>query len=377
MSNQTNSKIQEADNCNNLKKDTSKTSLTQPHLFTLISQSTRKSYEGTEHSSKRWGHSVIIHNNSMIIFGGRHSQRSLSNIYSLDFRTLSWTKVDQFGLSPPARDSHSAVLYNNEMIIFGGSGSGCKLNDLWAFNFSEKRWTKKTSYGEHPCKRDGHLTTIIYEKYMVLFGGLNELDEDIKTVHLLDLTNDFWILTKTEGEQMSIRDSQGSTNIKNTLYYFGGQSPNDELYNDMYTANFEINEQDKKYKTIWNKEIPHKDSPLPPERSSHTCVSYKERYIIIIGGEGKRRIPLNDLWIYDTNTKMYSQVSIANNQTFEPRFCHSSILYGDIIAIYGGMQNAETTLDSFVVFEIENISDNIIDKGNCDKDKQEIHSKKI
>ena len=74
---------------------------------------------------------------------------------------------------------------------------------------------------------------------------------------------------------------------------------------------------------------------------------------------------------------MYSQVSIANNQTFEPRFCHSSILYGDIIAIYGGMQNAETTLDSFVVFEIENISDNIIDKGSCDKDKQEIHSKKI
>lgn len=336
------------------------TQLPQTHKFTLISQLTRKTYKGTEHPSKRWGHSVIIHNKSMVIFGGRHSQRTLSNIYSLDFRTLSWSKIDQIGASPPARDSHSAILYNNEMIIFGGSGSEKnKYNDLWAFNFTDKRWTKKTTYGNNiPCKRDGHFTSVIYDRYMVLFGGLNELEEDIETVHLLDLTNDFWILTKNEGEQMSQRDSQGGTTIKNTLYFFGGQGTEDELYNDMYEANFEINDQDKKYKTIWKKVTPAENSPLPLERSSHTCVSYKDRFIIIIGGEDKRKRALNDMWIFDIVTKYYSEVNISNNETFDSRFCHSSILYNDIIAIYGGIQNVDTTLDSLVLLEIESLSGN-------------------
>ena len=339
-----------------------KAQLPQSYKFTLISQLTRKTYKGTEHPSKRWGHSVIIHNKSMVIFGGHHSQRTLSNIYSLDFRTLNWSKIEQIGASPPARDSHSAIMYNNEMIIFGGTGSeNNKYNDLWAFNFTNKRWTKKTTYGNDiPCKRDGHYSSLIYDRYMVVFGGINELDAVIGTVHLLDLTNDFWILTKNEGEQMSQRDSQGGTTINNTLYIFGGQKNSNEdiYYNDMYEANFEINDQDKKYKTIWKKVIPAENSPLPPERASHTCVSYKDRFIIIIGGEGKKSQPLNDIWIFDTVTKYYSEATISIHETFDSRLCHSSILYNDIIAMYGGIQNKDTTLDSLVLLEIESLSGN-------------------
>ena len=76
----------------------------------------------------------------MIIFGGRHSQRILSNIYSLDFNTLSWSKIDPCGNSPQPRDSHSAIVYKeNDMIIFGGNGNNGKLNDLWNFNFLDKK----------------------------------------------------------------------------------------------------------------------------------------------------------------------------------------------------------------------------------------------
>ena len=78
--------------------------------LSIISSSKRKTYNGPEHPSKRWGHSAVLYNNSMIIFGGRHSQRILSNIYSLDFATLSWTKIDPYSKAPQARDSHSAVI---------------------------------------------------------------------------------------------------------------------------------------------------------------------------------------------------------------------------------------------------------------------------
>jgi hypothetical protein len=60
--------------------------------------------------SKRWGHTSLIHDNSMLVFGGRHSHRSLVNIYSLDFTTMVWTKLEPLGQTPPARDSHSALL---------------------------------------------------------------------------------------------------------------------------------------------------------------------------------------------------------------------------------------------------------------------------
>ena len=29
------------------------------------------------------------------------------------------------------------------------------------------------------------------------------------------------------------------------------------------------------------------DGPVPPPRTSHTCVSYKNRYLVVIGGENE------------------------------------------------------------------------------------------
>ena len=99
----------------------------RPLTLSLFSSTTKKTYNSSEHPSKRWGHSAILYHNSMIIFGGRHLQRSLSNVYSLDFSTLTWSKMEPIGPIPLARDSHTAVLYNNtDMIIFGGNGLSIK-----------------------------------------------------------------------------------------------------------------------------------------------------------------------------------------------------------------------------------------------------------
>jgi hypothetical protein len=63
-----------------------------------------------EAPSKRCGHSAVVVNKSMIIFGGRHLTRSLANLYFLDFDTLLWGKLEPLGQIPPARDSHSCVV---------------------------------------------------------------------------------------------------------------------------------------------------------------------------------------------------------------------------------------------------------------------------
>lgn len=59
---------------------------------------------------KRWGHSSLQYKNAIIIFGGRHSTRSLVNIYAFDLQNYFWYKLDVLGQTPAARDSHSAVI---------------------------------------------------------------------------------------------------------------------------------------------------------------------------------------------------------------------------------------------------------------------------
>lgn len=172
------------------------------------------------------------------------------------------------------------------MLIFGGSGSENKLNDLWCFNFTDKRWTKVNSQGDIPCPRDGHLAGLIHHKYMMIYGGLDSSDKVIPSVHLLDLDTLIWVIAQMEGDEPSLRDSQSCALINNNCYLFGGQGEKDKLFNDMYIMSFDINEQDKQYKVTMTKKVI--EGEVPSSRSSHTCVSYNNRCIFIIGGENEQ-----------------------------------------------------------------------------------------
>lgn len=74
------------------------------------SNGVKKPGRAIDSPSKRWGHTSLIFNEKMLIFGGRHSSKNLINIYSLDFNTMAWTKIDAIGQTPPARDSHSSLI---------------------------------------------------------------------------------------------------------------------------------------------------------------------------------------------------------------------------------------------------------------------------
>ena len=329
--------------------------------FSIVSSNNRKTYKGPEHPSKRWVHSVVLHNNNMIIFGGRHSQRILSNIYSLDFTSLSWSKIEPCGNSPPARDSHSAIIYNDsDMIIFGGNGTSGKLNDLWNFNFNDKKWTKISGSGKSPSSRDGHLTSLIYNKYMMIYAGLDNEDNVVHDIYLFDIENRIWYECDLEGVPIQNKDGQSCCKIGDIMYLFGGQGPEDDEYsNDLFTLKFDIPDNlkdpknNKKPKAIISNVEINNNNLRPKVRASQTCVGYKDQYLIIIGGEGKTQIPLDDIWLFDLKTKSYTEIELLGEEKIEGRFCHSCLVYGDILALYGGMQNSEVTLDNLTVLSIE------------------------
>ena len=327
----------------------------RPLTLSLLSSTIRKSYHNSEHPSKRWGHSAILHNNNMIIFGGRHLKKSLSNVYSLNFSSLTWSKMEPIGIIPLARDSHSAVLYNNtDMIIFGGNGQTTKFNDLWDFDINEYKWTKMTTQGKSPCARDGHLSTIIYNRYMVIYAGLNEKDEVINDIYLFDFENNNWIECDViNSNLLENRDGQSCCFVGDMIYLFGGQAGEDKYTNDLFTIKFEIDSSFKTKPKAIVSEVEISNSIKPKERASHCCVVYKDQYLIITGGEAQNKEPLDDIWLFDINKLCYIELELTGKEKIEGRFCHCSVIYGDTLALYGGMKNSECTLDNLTLISIE------------------------
>lgn len=73
----------------------------------------------------------------------------------------------------------------------------------------------------------------------------------------------------------------------------------------------------------------------------------------------EEKIPLNDVWVYDIINKTWSEVKVANPSNFEGRLCHSACLIDEKVYVYGGMKNAENTLDSLAILCLDGISSDL------------------
>jgi hypothetical protein len=115
----------------------------------------------------------------------------------------------------------------------------------------------------------------------------------------------YWIKLQNEGELPIPMDSQTCAVIKDISYMFGGQVKKylnffllsslqkflnyyqgkiDELFNDIFSFESLIDEENKSNsRAIW-KSL-ETCGKMPP-RSSDTCNTYRDEYLIIIGGEG-------------------------------------------------------------------------------------------
>ena len=78
----------------------------------------------------------------MIVFGGFDHGVRLNTIIAFEFTTNTWEEIKVNGKTQPqSRAGHSAVIHENSMYIFGGKDEDNeKLNDLWCFDFTERTW---------------------------------------------------------------------------------------------------------------------------------------------------------------------------------------------------------------------------------------------
>ena len=341
---------------------------------------------------KRWGHSVVLHQNNMYIFGGSGNTQNTRNwetIYILNCETFDWEKCLPYDNTntqyPEPRDSHAATLMGNTMYVFGGSNGDVPLNDLFSFNFTTKAWNIVTTVGEPPSPREGHSGVAIMDRYFFIFGGWNG-----KTIF-----NDSFIYdsvplrwSKIEcppNNEPFARESHTCVLLNDYVYVFGGQGntfkKKETYYNDLHRIKINC-EKDRKFGT-WEKVL-SKNGKAPSPRTSHSVTVYKDRYLFVIGGEGYSSdsengnfeeenvpekidneeneedenenppcYPKNDVWIFDTVECIWIQLDVKNKEIFSPRFTHSCCLYQDNFIIFGGLKDFKNAIDDLIMLSLD------------------------
>jgi len=125
----------------------------------------------------------------------------------------AWTKPTLKGAAPSARGGHTAVLAEYQMIIFGGHyyGGSSKfeyLNDTHVLDIETSTWHHVRCAGDVPEPRYAHSSIVIGTK-MFVFGGRGKDGEHFKDIHFLDLLEWTWSKINATSSGPSARASAG------------------------------------------------------------------------------------------------------------------------------------------------------------------------
>jgi N-acetylneuraminic acid mutarotase len=88
--------------------------------------------------SARAGHSSILHLKEMVMFGGFDGNKidvdgNKNDVWALHLTSYAWNQRTTTGTKPSTRRGHSSIVYNGKMVMFGGGNAhGTYYDDTWA-----------------------------------------------------------------------------------------------------------------------------------------------------------------------------------------------------------------------------------------------------
>lgn len=120
----------------------------------------------------RCNHTATVYKDSLIIFGGWDGTRTLNDMYELSLTTHIWYHIYyKSELTPPPVYRHGCIILGDNLTVFGGINEFSeKFNELYSMNFKTKTWSIFLPAGEYPVARTYH-SLCYYEDKVLLFGG--------------------------------------------------------------------------------------------------------------------------------------------------------------------------------------------------------------
>ncbi|CAL6066891.1 Kelch_repeat-containing protein [Hexamita inflata] len=123
----------------------------------------------------RYGHSSVIYNNKLYIYGGKNptTKSLLDDFCVLDLDTLTWSYI-QCNENPCGRYGHSLLQLDNKLYLFGGTTSAGRVSDLWQFDLSQQEFEKIFDgySSDYPCGRS-EAACVSVGSSIIVFGGFD------------------------------------------------------------------------------------------------------------------------------------------------------------------------------------------------------------
>jgi len=129
----------------------------------------------------------------MWVFGGFDSGMRQNSVISYDFVANKWSKITTKGKGPVARAGHSAVIEDDKMYIFGGKDEDNeKQKDLWCLDLKTLEWTALECGEESVQSRSGH-SACVYDGNMLIFAGIHEVTKELNDLAVYNFGSKKWV----------------------------------------------------------------------------------------------------------------------------------------------------------------------------------------
>lgn len=325
--------------------------------------------------SPRYGHSAILYENSMIVFGGESNDThdTFNDVHVLDLETWTWTQPDIFGNIPDSRGFHTAVLYQDKMLVWGGykeaKDGGYIFTDVAVhiLNLKTWEWSQITPNGTPPEPRCHH-SAALYQDKLFIDGGSFDMYAAYKDIHLLDITQMCWI--DIQVENCADAALAGLKLRGNTLIKFLGDAAYGGFCEDILILELGNLDTRNQSKLQWQKAnfigienysyqimLPDDDEEEYddefdddsgiPYRTIHGYGEFGDNLVVFAGmapGNGVSHVTIGDLVLLnmpamgETTSGTYTAVVPEVEGKFPPpRFGHSTIQFNQQMIIYGGL----------------------------------------
>lgn len=154
----------------------------------------------------------------MYLVGGFKNGMKMNDIYKLESRdgkNFIWELINiQNPVNvPEKRSGFSGDCFVNDhgdthIVIFGGTcNNNNKLNDVWHFNSSSWEELIPVNPEDIPMGRSGHQSVLYRNRYLVVFGGMQEVTNELNDLHFFDIINKKWYILEDDNKNASASGS--------------------------------------------------------------------------------------------------------------------------------------------------------------------------
>ena len=92
--------------------------------------------------SQRTDHTVVLWDGRIFIYGGYDGKKRFGDMYKCCIKNYKykWKEIVSEGIQPLNRFGHSAVVFQNSMFIFGGWNGHDTMDDIFQYSFLSNYW---------------------------------------------------------------------------------------------------------------------------------------------------------------------------------------------------------------------------------------------